>query len=85
MEARFIEIGKEHADWIRDHNPSIQFNDYLDQDMAETAWAWFLASMSDDYSKTLREQSEIARNIRYKIERDAGTCDIVHLPKYQKK
>jgi hypothetical protein len=67
MEERFIEIGKEEANTLRYLNPGHTFREDLDNYMAEVRWNWFIADMSDDYSRTRAEQRAIRDRVRAEL------------------
>jgi len=67
METRFIEIGKEKANELRELNPGHKFPEDLDEYMAQVSWGWFVADMSDDYGRTRSEQCAIRDSVHQRL------------------
>ena len=57
-EARFIKIGDDHANQICELH-SIKNSDWFREQCRRYKWLWFIAEMSDDYSRTLQEQEAL--------------------------
>jgi hypothetical protein len=67
MEERFVQIGIEDADKLRELNPGHEFPAELADLCADWSWNWFVADMSDDYSKTLGEQRALRNAIHQRL------------------
>lgn len=62
MEDRFLQIGIEFAaELARQEN--IKCDDELIKFCQEYKWLWFVAEMSDDYSRTLQEQEALTKRM----------------------
>jgi hypothetical protein len=59
MEQRFILIGENEANELRKLNQNHKFPSDLNKIMSEATWARFIAQMSDDYSRTIKEEKDI--------------------------
>jgi len=63
MEDRFLVAGKELAQQIVEDN-DIELTEQLVKVCQSYKWNWYCAEMSDDYSKTLREQHQLNEDLQ---------------------
>ena len=67
MEDRFIQIGEDRAKELRKLNPEATLPENLAELCTRWSWDWFIADMSDDYSRTRGEQNAIRNEVHQKL------------------
>lgn len=68
MEERFVELGKKRADKIGEEQgfePDEMFISFCQK----FEYGWFIAEMSDDYSRTRSEQESLLKELDLEIKR----------------